>query len=283
VRDAGADPAPGDLSDEAALRAAMEGCDVAFHAAARVDQWGRLEDFLHDNVGGTERVLSAARAGGVRRVVHVSTEAVLAGGRKMHQADETWPRPRRPVGLYPLTKGLAEERVLAANGRELETVIARPRLIWGKGDTSVLPKIAQGVREGRFAWIGGGRFLTSTCHVRNVCEGLIKAAERGQPGAIYFLTDGAPVQMREFLGALLRTQGVEPGDRALPFCAAYAAGAAAELVWRALRRRGEPPVTRMAVLLGGEEVTVRDDKARREIGYVGAVTREQGLAEMASP
>lgn len=280
VAAAGAEPVRGDLDDVAAMTRGMAGCDVAFHAAADVAQFGDVARIAHINVGGTERVLAAARAAGVPRLVHVSTEAVLVGGPRLVRVDETRPRPRRPIGVYPLTKGLAEERVLAANSPSLATVIARPRFIWGAGDTSVLPVLVEAVRAGRFRWIGGGRHLTSTCHVKNVCAGLIACAERGRGGEIYFLTDGEPVELRGFLTALLQTQGVTPGDGELPYWLARAAAWGAEAVWRLLRRPGEPPVTRSAVRLIGDEVTVDDGKARRELGYAPVVTREAGLAEM---
>ena len=194
--------------------------------------------------------------------------------------DETRPRPQRPLGLYALTKGMAEERVLAANAPELATVIVRPRLIWGAGDTTVLPPLSQAVRSGAFLWFDGGHYLTSTCHVANVCEGLLLAAERGRGGEIYFVTDGAPVEFRSFITALLRTQGLEPGNRSVPSRLALAAAGGAEGVWRLLRLRRELPLTRFRVRIIGEEVTVNDAKARQELGYVGKVAHEDGLAAM---
>ncbi len=98
--------------------------------------------------------------------MHVGTEAVLADGEPIVRADETRPYPERPAGPYPISKGQAERAVIAANRLgELETVAIRPRFIWGKGDTSVLPELVEAVRKGRFAWIDGGHYLTSTCHV----------------------------------------------------------------------------------------------------------------------
>jgi nucleoside-diphosphate-sugar epimerase len=278
VRASGAEPVRGDLDDEAALRAGLQGCDVVYHAAAHVKEWGSYADFERVNVGGTERVIAAARACAVRRLVHVSTEAVLVGSGPLVDVDETRPRPARPIGLYPRSKAEAEARVLAAEG--IEVVVIRPRLIWGHGDSSLLPQIVDAVREGRFAWIGGGRYPTSTCHVRNVCAGAIAAAERGRPRGIYFLTDGAPVETRAFLSALLRTQGVEPPSRTVPHAVAAAVAFVAEGLWRAFGVKSPPPVTRTAVKLLGEPVTVNDALARREIGYREAITREQGLAEM---
>ena len=103
-------------------------------------------------------------------------------GRPLVQVDESAPlRPDSPV-LYCSTKARAEQAVLAASGEGMETVVVRPRFVWGRGDTTLLPEMVDMVRAGRFAWIGGGRHLTSITHVENVVEGLILGAARGRPG-----------------------------------------------------------------------------------------------------
>lgn len=280
VERAGATPVRGDLLGYDALRAGMSGCDVVVHAAGLVATWGRERDFHRINVLGTERVLAAARAARVPRFVHVSTEAVLFDGRPIHRADESRPLPVRPLGPYARSKGRAEVIVLAAAAPGFATIIVRPRLVWGVGDTSVLPKFVAAVRAGRFRWIDHGKYPTSTCHVRNVCEGLLGAAERGRPGRVYFVTDGAPVEFREFLTALLRTQGVDPGTRSLPRAVAWPLAWATEHAWSVLRLGGAPPIDRGALATVGQEVTVDDSRARRELGYVGAVSREAGLAAL---
>ena len=280
VRALGAEPQAGDLVDVAAMTAGMADAEVVFHCAAKVEDWGDPAEFQRINVEGTANVIEAARASGVRRLVHVSTEAVLADGTPIHDADETRPRAARPIGLYPSSKAQAEAVALAGNRDGLDVVVVRPRFIWGKGDTALLPKILEVMRKGQFAWIGGGRFLTSTCHVRNVCEGALLAAERGKPGEIYFLTDGAAVEFRGFITAMAQTQGVDPGQRGIPRGLIYALAAVCEFGWRTFPLKGRPPVSRTAVILTGEQVTVNDAKARRELGYAGLVTREAGLAEM---
>jgi len=280
VRDLGAEPLAGDLVDVEAMTAGMAGAAAVFHCAAKVEDWGDSAEFQRVNVEGTAHVIEAARAAGVRRMVHVSTEAVLADGTPIHDADETRPRATRPIGLYPASKSGAEAVALAGNRDGLEVVVVRPRFIWGKGDTAILPKIVEVMQKGQFAWIGGGRFLTSTCHVRNVCEGMLLAAERGRGGEIYFLTDGAPVEFRSFITAMAATQGADPGERVAPRWLIYAFAAGSEFAWRAFKLKGRPMVSRTAVILTGEQVTVNDAKARRELGYASLVTREAGLAEM---
>ena len=113
-------------------------------------------------------------------------------------------------------------------------------------------------------------------HVDNVVEGLLLAAERGVPGSIYFVTDGEPVEFRDFITKLLATQGVDAGSRNLPRWVARTA-----VTLTAWMKR--PPLTKTAFALMAHEVTVDDSKARRDLGYTGEKTVEQGLAEMAGP
>ena len=277
VRALGAEAVAGDLADAGALQQGMAGCAAVIHAAAKVEQWGRWEDFLRDTVTGTENVLAAARAAGVGCFVHIGTEAVLADGHAIVDADETRPLPPHPNGLYPRSKGMAEQRVLAANAPGFATIVVRPRFIWGEGDTTVLPKFVQAMRSGAWAWFGGGRHRTSTCHVRNVCHGTLLAMQRGRGGEVYFLTDGEPVICRDFISRLVQTQGVEAGRRSLPLWVADATAAASEAAWRLFGLKGEPPLTRTAVNLMFREVTVSDRKAREELGYRPVVSIEEGL------
>ena len=171
--------------------------------------------------------------------------------------------------------------MLETNSPQLATVVVRPRFIWGGEGSSVIAGLASMARSGRFMWIDSGRhYPTSSCHVDNVCEGMVLAAERGRGGEIYFLTDGPPVETRSFLTALLRVEGVEPGNRSIPHWLAYGMGRVAEFAWGTFKLNGSPPVTHTNVRLGGEEVTVSDAKARRELGYKGLVSLDEGMAAL---
>jgi len=281
VRAAGAMPVGGDLFAHDALRRGMTGCDLVVHAAGAVDVGGRLAELERLHVGGTQAVLDAARAAGVPRFVLVSAASVILDGTPIFDADEECPFPRRPAGPYSATKAAAERLVLSANGAALRTVAVRPPGIWGVGDPSILPAMVALARKGQFVWFDRGRYLYSFCHVENVCAGLLAAAERGRGGDAYFVTDGPSVAFRGFVTDLLRTQGVVPGGRSLPWGVVKALGAGLEGMWRLARRPAPPPLTREAAILMGP-YTVRDDKARRELGYTAPVSREAGLAALAA-
>jgi nucleoside-diphosphate-sugar epimerase len=276
----GAEPVRGELADVEAMRAGAEGCEWAFHAAAMLGDWGRPQDFQRGNVDGTANALQACAQAGVRRFVHVGTEAALMAGEPLVEADESAPlRPDSP-GLYSATKARAEQLVHAAAREGFETVVLRPRFVWGVGDTTLLPQIAGLVRNGRFAWVDGGRHRTSTTHVANVVEGLLLAARRGRAGEAYFVTDGEPVVFRDFLGELIATQGLTPPTRSMPAGLARALATAGEGLWRALRLPGRPPLTRFAYWVLAQECTIKTDKARGELGYAPVKTIAEGLREL---
>jgi nucleoside-diphosphate-sugar epimerase len=282
ISDRGGEPVRGDLSDADALRTGATGCGLAFHAAATLGDWGKREEFERGNIDGTRNALAACADAGVRRFVHVGTEAALLAGRPLVDVDETAPlRPDSPA-LYSSTKARAEQLVLDANRDGLETVVVRPRFVWGRGDTTLLPTMTQMVRSGRWAWIGGGTHRTSTTHVDNAVHGLVLGADRGRPGNAYFITDGEPVVFREFVTQLLETQGVEPTSRSVPAPVAAALAAVSETAWRALSLPGRPPLTRLAYWVSAQECTIKIDKARQELGYSPVKTREQGLTELRS-
>jgi nucleoside-diphosphate-sugar epimerase len=274
----GAEPVLGELGDVTAMRAGAEGCELAFHAAATLGDWGKREDFERGNVQGTNNALEACAEAGVRRFVHVGTEAALLAGEPLVEVDETAPlRPESPV-LYSSTKARAERAVLDANRQGFETVVVRPRFVWGAGDTTLLPVMVELARSGRFAWIGGGRHRTSTTHVDNTVEGLVLGARSGRPGNAYFVTDGEPVVFREFVSDLLATQGVEAPSRSIPPAVAAALASTGEAAWRLLPLPGRPPLTRFAYWVSSQECTIRIDKAREQLSYAPVTSIADGLA-----
>jgi nucleoside-diphosphate-sugar epimerase len=280
VREHGAEPVRGDLEDRRALEEGAAGCEIAFHCAAKVDDWGDPEEFDRLNVFGTQNTLDACVAAGVRRFVHAGTEAALSAGQALVNVDEDTPlRPDSPI-LDAASKARAEQRVRAANGDGIDTVVVRPRFVWGRGDTTLLPELIKLVDAGRFRWIGGGGQLTDTTNIDNTVEGLWLAATKAPAGGVYFVTDGEPVVFREFVTSWLGTQGVAPPDKAVPSAVAEAGAAVSERAWRLLRRPGPPPLTRLAVWVSSKECTLDISRARRELGYEPIVTREQGLAAL---
>jgi nucleoside-diphosphate-sugar epimerase len=278
----GAEAVRGNLDDTAAMARGAAGTAVAFHLAAHLGEYGAWEDFERGNVEGTRNALAACAQAGVGRFVHCGTEAALMAGEPLAHVDETAPLRPDSAAPYPATKAKAELAALEANREGFETVAVRPRFVWGKGDTTLLPNMIETVEAGKWAWVGGGTNVTDTAHVDNVVEGLVLAAAKGHPGESYFITDDERTTFREFVTEMLRTQGVEPPDRSLPAWSAMPMARLCEAAWKLLPLKGEPPMTKFRAWLLTQECTIEIDKARNELGYRPLVTHEQGLAAMAT-
>ena len=123
---------------------------------------------------------------------------------------------------------LATEGALLAPGtgaRQMTTIALRPPFIWGKGMTT-LSEMADAARAGNFAWLDKGRHTMDFIHVANLVRGIELALTRGRNGSAYYLTDGHPLPIREFLTPLLATQGVDVSDaRSVPLPIATVAAA----------------------------------------------------------
>jgi len=280
VSELGAEPVRGDITQ---LEAGdLPAHDATIHAAAWVEPWGSWADYWSANVDGTDRVLVAARAAGARRFVHISTEAVLWKGQHLRDVDETHPYPERTPFLYSETKGEAERRVLEANADDFKTLALRPRFVWGPGDRTLAPEIAEMAEAGSFVWLDGGRARTSTTHVANLVHAATLALANGRGGEAYFVTDGEVSDFRTFVPRMMAAYGVSLPDRSLPGWLVRPVAMAVEGVWRTFGIGSKPPLTRHAVDLMCCDCVLRDEKARRELDYRPIIDVERGLAELAA-
>ena len=273
------------LDDTAAVGSACTGVESVFHVAAKVRVWGAYEDFHRSNVLGTQALLEGARAHGVRTFVHTSTPSVVYNGRDLSGADETLPLTQDCPCGYPLTKARAEADVLRANVPEFRTVALRPHLIWGVGDPHLVPRILERARAGKLRIVGKGRNRVDMVHVENAADAhlLAEAALRaGGPaaGKAYFITNGEPVVLWDWVNGLLRALGEREITRRVPLRLAYAAGAVCETVWRLSRREGEPPMTRFVASELAKDHWFDISAAQRELGYVPRITMDQGTREL---
>lgn len=258
----------------------LAGCDAIVHSAAFVEQWGSRAEFYAANVDGTTQLLDAAQQAKVPRFIHISTEAVLLYGQALHDIDENYPYPMSTPYLYSETKAEAERRVLGANRQGFTTISLRPRMIWGPGDETLLPVAVQMVKSGGFMWIDGGRMRTSMNHIDNLVHAILLSLSRGRGGEAYFVTDGEDMTLREFLGGYLKSQGLTPPDRSIPSWLTDNVAAAIEGIWKLLKLKPTPPLTRFASMVMSRECTLRIDKIRRDMGYEPQISPAKGLAEM---
>lgn len=274
------------LEDAEAVEAACAGVGTVFHTAAKVGVWGSYGDFFRANVLGSRAVIAGCRRHGVARLVYTSTPSVVYNGRDLSGADESLPLTTRCPSPYPLTKALAEKAVLAANSPALRTVALRPHLIWGPGDAHLVPRILERAEAGRLRIVGSGRNRVDMVYIENavdahlLAEAALVRADSPAAGKAYFVTNGEPVVLWDWLDGLLLALGRPPVTRRLSLRAASVAGAALEVAWRILPLRGEPPLTRFIAAELARDHWFNISAATRDLGYVPRVSMAAGTVEL---
>ncbi len=278
LRALGALPVRGDLDHPGGM--ALPPVEAVIHLAAHFHLAGPRAPFFQVNVDGTKALLQAAQAAGASSFIYLTAAAVIMdnSGSPIRHADERAPTFPDSFSPYIASKATSEAGVLAANRPGFRTIALRPPGIWGPGD-AFSRNIPQAIRSGQFAFIARGDYPYSTCHVDNVVEALILALDRGEGGRAYFIRDPEDTTFRGFIDGLAQLQGLSIARlRSVPYGMAFFMGRMMELGAR-LRRSDQPPaLTRTMVRLIGREFTIDDSAARRDLGYVGTVSRAAGLA-----
>jgi nucleoside-diphosphate-sugar epimerase len=285
LRARGVETFRGDVRDPEAVARATAGVDVVFHAAALAAGAGPRREFEAINVAGTNHVIAACRATAAA-LVFTSSPSVVATGRDLEGADESLPYPRAYLADYPRTKAAAERLVRAADADGLPAVALRPHFIWGPGDRHLLPRLLDRQRAGRLKRVGARDPLTDTIYVDNCVDAHLLAADKllaGAPlGDAYFVADAEPVGLWTMVDRLLAAAGEGPVRGRVPACLALAAGAWFEAAHRLFRREGEPVMTRFAAAQLSHAEWFDGSAARRDLGYVPRVSRDEGLERLAA-
>lgn len=280
----------GDLRDSKSVATACEGIDCVFHTAARpgIDLQWRLYDAV--NRVGTFNVIEACRAAGVGRLVYSSSPSVVFAGVDQNGCDERvpydfeWMQQNR--AYYSLTKAVAEEAVLAANGDSLRTCALRPHLIWGPRDGHLIPRLIARARSGRLRRVGEGANLVDMIYVENAAEAHLRAADAldettsAVGGKAYFLSQGEPVNCWQWINEILALVDLVPVQTSISLAAARRVGFACETLWRVACIPGEPPMTRFLASQLATSHWFDISAARRDFGYQPRVSTAEGMQRL---
>lgn len=274
-----------DLADTEAVAAACADHDAVVHCAAKTGIWGPRADYVSANVVGTRNVIEACLRHGIERLVHTSSPSVCFDGKGHRNAKNDLPYPERHLCHYPDTKAVAERFVLASNGkgpnRALATCAIRPHLVFGPGDPHLVPRLIERARAGKLRLVGDGQNEVSLTYVDNAAAAHVDALERLEPeaphaGRAYFLGQSESVQLWTWIRDLLTALG-EPAPRArVPLKVAYAAGGLCELIWNALGKESDPPMTRFVAAQLATDHSYDLEPAQRDFGYEERVSLSEG-------
>lgn len=266
----------GDVTEPDGVYRALEDIDTVVHAAAEIS-FGHSNvnrRLPHVNTGGTANIVNAAIAGGVKRLLHVSSIAALGRSPERSEAARGAPRDRSCIDesadwedsdlntAYARSKYLAELEVRRGIAEGLNAVIVNPSVVMGVGragrNTTLL---AERVRDGRIPFMPTGS--TNVVDVLDVADGILKALERGEHGSRYILA-GENLPWTDIIGTLAAAFDVEPPTRSVPPILQRTAATIIEAAARVSGRR--PVITRETVRLAAAHACYDNTRARAELG-----------------
>jgi dihydroflavonol-4-reductase len=202
----------GDITEPADCRRAMRDVALVIHAAGE-----KRNPALYQAVNalGTQNLIDAALAAGVRRFVHVSSVGTVG-------ADPLCPRvvteedPCLPRDGYEVSKNEAEERVRKASAKGLSTAILRPANVFGDGDPERgLLSLIRSVKRGFFAYLGGVVSLSNYVYVGDVASACLQLLEDpSAAGKVFQISDDCLLE--EFVSEIAMLLGVGKPVLAVP-------------------------------------------------------------------
>ena len=277
----GVDKVHGDMTDDASLKKAVDGVTFIVHCAAKVGDWGPVEDYRAVNVVGVESLLSAAEeTGTLRRYIHISSLGVYEA-RDHYGTDETEPPSTKGIDGYTLTK-VESENVVQAHIREksLPAVILRPGFIYGPRDRTVLPRIMEKLKEGKVKFLGSGEQKMNNTYVGNLVDAIFLALEKdGVLGETYNITDGALVSKMEFMHTIADASQLPRPTKHVPLGVARFVAGILEGLWKLLGKTEAPTPSKATIKFLGLNLDYGIQKAKNELGYEPRVKFHEGMEE----
>ncbi|MEX0702104.1 MAG: NAD-dependent epimerase/dehydratase family protein [Planctomycetales bacterium] len=269
----------GDMADPDSLERALVGVTVVVHCAAKVGDWGPIDEYRQVNVVGFEKLLEAAEANGaLRRFVHVSSLGVYQA-RDHYGTDESEPVNLEGIDGYTVTKAEADllaQRHIAE--KKLPGVILRPGFIYGPRDRTVFPRLLGKIKNKSFAFLGKGDKLVNNTYVGNLVQAIFLAIENDAAlGGVYNIHDQRLVSKREFMETIAAEAGYERPTRQVPLGVAKVLAKAMEGTWRLLGKKEAPLLSSARIKFLGLNLDFSMDKAQRELGYEPATDFEAAM------
>jgi nucleoside-diphosphate-sugar epimerase len=253
--------------------------DAIVNCAALAAPFGRRELFVRNNVTTTERLMIAAQAAGVRRMVHLSSPSIYSSFHDQFDVSEAFTPPRRWSSPYGETKWLSEQIVLEPRFAALEPVVLRPRAVFGEGDRVILPRILAVARKGIFPLLNDGRALIDVTYVANVVRAVEMAlfAPAQSASRAYNISNGEPTTVRDLLGRLFSALGLRVRLIPLNTTIAYGLATMSEALAGVSPLGREPRLTRYGIGLLAHSLTLDITAARERLGYTPVVPLQEGF------
>lgn len=259
-----------DILDAARVNDAVAGCDYVVHAAGKFRFWGDKDTFEKINVGGTENVLRAAARNPIRKLIYVSTIAVIGNPDPKRVVDET--HPVNPADNYQWSKLHAEQAVLRAAREGVPGVILRPGAFYGPlGKYAFNRLFFRDPLRGIIMQVNGGRYVTFPVYIGDVPRAILSAFVNGRDGELYNVS-GEPLTHREAFDIICAEGGIRYPRITIPGWLGIAVSRGMTAVARVMGREPFWPITLRSYVYNYWNVS--SEKAQRELNFTPTAFRE---------
>lgn len=262
------------LSD--AQLAKARGIDAVVHCAALSAPFGPRAAFERQNTLATLNTVEIAARLGVRRFVYISTPAVYFRFSDQFSLPEDAPLPK-PINAYAATKRAGED--IALGRPQIGPIVLRPRGIYGKGDTALLPRLARAARAGPLPLLRSGQAQTDITHADDAVEAILAAlaAPPSIAGQIFNVSGGMPLAIRTIADAACARLGITPRWQRLPLSLLLPVARLGEAAACVSPAPFEPRITLYGLGLFAYSQTLDITKAERLLSWRPKVSFEDGL------
>ena len=281
LRDREVPLAVGDVTDPPSLEAACEGMDWVFHTAAVVGNYGTWEHYREVGVKGTQNVIDASAKAGVDRFMHLGSIAVYGTRPNGRTYTEDTPYDRKPEGWnhYVREKVLSEELLWKAHDEgKIKATSFRPSVVIGIRDLTAVTRTLSVLRSPLGALSGDGKNRMPCVVVDELAETIVKAASVDKAvGRAYNLSGKEPITQQEAMDLIADAAGIKRKTRKVPERVGLFMAGALEGAYRLFRRKNEPFITRIVVVIAGRDYAIDCSRAEEELGWEGSASYEDAI------
>ena len=254
----------GDVTDEASVARAMDGCAVVYHASGLPEQWVKDPHvFQQVNVEGTRHMVDAARVQSVEKFIYTSTIDIFAAATGAEYDESTL--DTQPKGTY-YERSKQDADLLVANAMErgLPAVFLHPSGLYGPGPATSpgLNDFITDLIKGKMPMLLPGG--VPVVYTDDCALGHALAEERAPIGSRYILSDRY-MDLLELAQAVAEAASLSKTPPVMPVWVARMVAGAGEFVSSIINRPPLLPKGQLHMLQWRARPSCR--KAREELGW----------------
>ena len=263
----------GDITDFSSAKQAVKGCQVVYHLAGLVSDWGDYRKFYKANYLGSKNILQASIRAKVKKFIYISTMGVLnlkGGGPILED---------HPCSHFSssYSRSKAEAEKLVRKFRDsIPTVIIRPGVVYGPEDPQCTLRTLNFARKNLLFVINQGKGIFPHLYIDNLVDAILLAAQRKEAiGEIFNITDGVNTPVGEFFKYLNQIAGKGNIHLSFPYPVAWGL---AFLMDTIAKLTGKPPLLSWT---GLEFLSLKCrfdiSKAIEKLGYKPSIPLKEGM------